>query len=89
MIRHKIVLVGYKYGIIVAMAVFVIACFLGFSSNLPIETIVKKSIIAGFAMGLCFFVAVRILSNFVPDDLGIEDKRGDSNTSKADEETQK
>ena len=70
MIRQQLALIGYKSSIYIAVIVFFVACALGYASNLDIDTLIQKSVIAGCLTGLVFFVLVKILVKNVPENIG-------------------
>ena len=70
MIRQQLALIGYKSSIYIAVIVFFLACALGYASNLDIDTLIQKSVIAGCLTGLVFFVLVKILVKNVPENIG-------------------
>ncbi len=70
MIRQQLALIGYKSSIYIAVIMFFLACALGYASNLDIDTLIQKSVIAGCLTGLVFFVLVRILVKNVPENIG-------------------
>ncbi len=55
----------------VAISVFFFTCFLGYVSNVAVETCMKKAIIAGCILGLAFFVSIKILVNYIPDNFNV------------------
>ena len=84
MVKQQLNLLGYKYGICVAMAVFFLICFLGYISDVSIDTLIKKAIIAGCILGLAFFVAIKLLSSLLPENIDLMIKENDSNAPKTD-----
>lgn len=72
MIRHQFALTGYRFSIYSAIFVFFLVCFLGYASNLAIDTIIKKSVIAGCSLGFFSCILVRILVRNIPQNIGIE-----------------
>lgn len=79
MIRQQLALIGYKLGIYFAVTVFFSACALGYASNLDIDTLVQKAVIAGCLTGLIFYVMARILVKNVPENIGMENNRDSDN----------
>ncbi len=71
MIRQQLELLGYKSGIYIAVIVFFSACAIGYASNLDIETLIQKSVIAGCLTGLTFFVLARMLVKSIPENIGV------------------
>ena len=71
MIRHQLLIIGYKSSIYIAMFVFFLACILGYASNLAVDTLIQKAVIAGCLTGLIFFVLVKMLVKNVPEDIDI------------------
>ena len=71
MIRQQLALIGYKSSIYIAVIVFFLACALGYASNLDIDILIQKSVIAGCLTGLVFFVLVKILVKNVPENIGV------------------
>jgi uncharacterized membrane protein len=64
-------LIGFKSSIYIAIIVFFISCIIGYGSNLAIDTLIQKAVIAGCLTGLIAFVLVRMLMKYVPDNLGM------------------
>ncbi len=87
MIKQRLILMGYKYGIYVAVAVFFITCLIGYISNNSVETIMKKAIISGCVLGLVSFVAIRILVSYIPEDIDLanREENDDSDTAETTE----
>ncbi len=69
--KRKLILTGYRYSIYVAISVFFFTCFLGYVSNVAVETCMKKAIIAGCILGLAFFVSIKILVSYIPDNFNV------------------
>ncbi len=69
--KRKLILTGYRYSIYVALSAFFFMCFLGYVSNVAVETVMKKAIIAGCILGLAFFVSIKILVNYIPDNFNV------------------
>ncbi len=69
--KRKLILTGYKYSIYVAVSVFFFTCFLGYMSNVDVETCMKKAIIAGCILGLAFFASIKILVNYIPGNFNV------------------
>jgi uncharacterized membrane protein len=80
MIKQQLALIGFKSSIYIAIIVFFISCIIGYGSNLAIDTLIQKAVIAGCLTGLIAFVLVRMLMKYVPDNLGMvedaENKNG-------------
>ena len=74
---------GYKYSIYVAISAFFFTCFLGYVSNVAIDTVMKKAIIAGCILGLAFFVSIKILINYIPDNLNMVERKDNIDTGKS------
>ena len=74
---------GYKYSIYVAISTFFFMCFLGYVSNVAVDTVMKKAIIAGCILGLAFFVSVKILINYIPDNLNMVERKDSVDTGKS------
>ncbi len=74
---------GYKYNIYVAISTFFFTCFLGYVSNVAVDTVMKKAIIAGCILGLAFFVSIKILINYVPDNLNMVERKDSIDTGKS------
>ncbi len=70
MIRQQLALIGYKSSIYFAVIVFFLACALGYASNLDIDTLIQKAVIAGCITGLTFFILVKILVKNIPENIG-------------------
>jgi uncharacterized protein YneF (UPF0154 family) len=48
-----------------------------------VDTVMKKAIIAGCILGLAFFVSIKILINYVPDNLNIAERKNSIDTGKS------
>lgn len=84
MIRQQLLLIGLKSSIYIAVTVFFFACIIGYASNLAIETLMQKALIAGCLTGLTSFVLIKMLVKFVPNNIGMIDdseNNKDSNDS--------
>ncbi len=77
-------LIGYKSGIYIAVSVFFLACALGYASNLDIDTLIQKAVIAGCLTGLIFFVLVKILVKNVPENIGVVNEKESDNEKPTD-----
>jgi uncharacterized membrane protein len=73
MIRQQLALIGFKSSIYIAVIVFFASCIIGYASNLAIDTITQKAVIAGCLTGLTAFILVRMLVKFVPENIGMVD----------------
>ncbi len=71
MLNRKLTLIGCKGSIYIAIFVFFFACFLGYVSNVSVDMLVKKAIIAGCLFGFIFFVAVRLLIKSISENITI------------------
>jgi uncharacterized BrkB/YihY/UPF0761 family membrane protein len=83
MLKQRLMLSGYKYSIYVAISTFFFMCFLGYVSNVAVDTVMKKAIIAGCILGLVFFVSIKILINYVPDNLNMVERKNRVDTGKS------
>ena len=83
MLKQRLMLSGYKYSIYVAISTFFFMCFLGYVSNVAVDTVMKKAIIAGCILGLVFFVSIKILINYVPDNLNMVERKDSIDTGKS------
>jgi len=83
MLKQRLMLSGYKYSIYVALSAFFFMCFLGYVSNVAVDTVMKKAIIAGCILGLVFFVSIKILINYVPDNLNMVERKNRVDTGKS------
>ncbi len=83
MLKQILMLSGYKYSIYVALSTFFFMCFLGYVSNVAVDTVMKKAIIAGCILGLAFFVSVKILINYIPDNLNMVERKDSVDTGKS------
>lgn len=83
MLKQRLMLSGYKYSIYVAISTFFFMCFLGYVSNVAVDTVMKKAIIAGCILGLAFFVSVKILINYIPDNLNMVERKNRVDTGKS------
>ncbi len=83
--KRKLILTGYRYSIYVAISVFFFTCFLGYVSNVAVETVMKKAIIAGCILGLAFFVSIKILVNYVPDNFNVVKREDNVDAGKPEE----
>ncbi len=81
--KQRLILSGYKYSIYVAISAFFFTCFLGYVSNVAVDTVMKKAIIAGCILGLAFFVSVKILINYIPDNLNMVERKDSVDTGKS------
>jgi uncharacterized membrane protein len=79
MIKQQLALIGFKSSIYIAIIVFFISCIIGYGSNLAIDTLIQKAVIAGCLTGLIAFVLVRILMKYVPDNLGMVENADNEN----------
>ena len=81
MLKNWLIFIGYRYSVYTALVVFFFACITGYISNVPVDTIIKKSIMAGCGFGLVFFVSMKMLIKFIPDNVGVvkdeKDVKGD------------
>jgi len=82
MIRHQLILIGLRSSIYIAVFVFFLACVLGYASGLAIETLIQKAVIAGSLFGLTSFVMLKILVNFVPENIGVKNSKDINNENK-------
>ncbi len=82
MIRHQLILIGLRSSIYIAIFVFFLACVLGYASGLAIETLIQKAVIAGILFGLTSFVMLKILVKFVPENIGVGNKKDINNENK-------
>ena len=55
MIKQRIVVMGYKFSIYIAVIVFFASCIIGYASNLATDTLIQKAVIAGCLTGLTSF----------------------------------
>ena len=83
MLKQGLVLSGYRYSIYVAISAFFFTCFLGYVSNVAVDTVMKKAIIAGCILGLAFFVSIKILINYIPDNLNMVERKDSIDTGKS------
>jgi hypothetical protein len=83
MLKQGLMFSGYKYSIYVAVSTFFFTCFLGYVSNVAVDTVMKKAIIAGCILGLAFFVSIKILINYVPDNLNMVERKDSIDTGKS------
>ena len=82
MIRQQLTLIGLRASIYIAIFVFFLACILGYASNLAIETLIQKALIAGSLFGLTSFVMAKMLVKFVPQNIGVENNKDINDGSK-------
>jgi hypothetical protein len=82
MIRQRMIVIGYKFSIYIAVTVFFASCIIGYASNLATDTLIQKSVIAGCMTGLTAFVSVKMLVKYIPENIGmtegVDDKTGKS-----------
>ncbi len=71
MIKQRVIVMGYKFSIYIAVLVFFASCIIGYASNLAIDTLIQKSVIAGCLTGLTSFVLVKMLANYIPKNIGM------------------
>jgi len=83
MLKQGLMFSGYRYSIYVAISAFFFTCFLGYVSNVAVDTVMKKAIIAGCILGLAFFVSVKILINYIPDNLNMVERKDSVDTGKS------
>jgi len=84
MIRRRLILLGFKSSVYIAVFVFFFACFLGYASNLAIDTLIQKAVIAGCLLGLTSFVSIRMLVKYVPENIGMVEDKNSNNGNKSD-----
>jgi hypothetical protein len=71
MLKQQLALSGYRYSTYVAVSAFFFTCFLGYVSNVAIDTVMKKAIITGCISGFASFVSIRILVTYIPDNFNV------------------
>lgn len=71
MIKGQLMFIRYKYSVYISISIFFIACFLGYVSNVSVDVLVKKAIIAGCGLGLAFFVLMGVLTSIIPDNINM------------------
>ncbi len=79
MIKQRIVVMGYKFSIYIAVIVFFASCIIGYASNLATDTLIQKAVIAGCLTGLTAFVLVKMLVKYIPENIGMV-QDGDNET---------
>ncbi len=82
MIKHQLLMLGFRSSIYIAVFVFFVSCVLGYASGLAIETIIQKAVIAGSLSGLASYVLIKILVGLVPDNIGVENNKNINNENK-------
>ena len=82
MIKHQLLMLGFRSSIYIAVFVFFVSCVLGYASGLAIETIIQKAVIAGSLSGLASYILIKILVGLVPDNIGVENNRNINNENK-------
>ncbi len=82
MIKHQLLMLGFRASIYIAVFVFFVSCVLGYASGLAIETIIQKAVIAGSLSGLASYVLIKILVGLVPDNIGVENNKNINNENK-------
>ncbi len=82
MIKHQLILIGLRSSIYIAIFIFFLACILGYASNLAINTLIQKAVIAGSLFGLVSFVMIKMLVKFVPENIGVEDNENSDDGNK-------
>jgi hypothetical protein len=82
MLKQQLTLSGYRYSIYVAVSAFFFTCFLGYVSNMTIDIVIKKAIIAGCIFGLASFVSVKILVGYIPDNFNMVKCKDDVDVDK-------
>ncbi len=81
MIRQRLAMIGFKSSINIAVIVFFASCIIGYASNLAIDTLIQKAVIAGCLTGLTAFVLVKILVKYIPENIGmVEGKDNEAGT---------
>ena len=68
--------------IYIAVIVFFVACIIGYTSNLAIDTLIQKAVISGCLTGLTSFVLVRMLVKYVPENIGMVDSKDGEDSDK-------
>ena len=79
MIKHQLLMMGFRSSIYIAVFVFFVSCVLGYASGLAIETIIQKAVIAGSLSGLAAYILIKVLVGLVPDNIGVESNKGVNN----------
>lgn len=79
MIKHQLLMIGFRSSIYIAVFVFFLSCVLGYASGLAIETIIQKAVIAGSLSGLASYVLIKILVGLVPENIGVESNKDVNN----------
>ncbi|MHC4182170.1 MAG: hypothetical protein ACYSR0_02350 [Planctomycetota bacterium] len=85
MLKQQLILSGYRYSIYVAVSAFFFTCFLGYVSSVAVETCMKKAIIAGGIFGIAFFVSIKILVSYIPDNFNMVKRKDNVDISKPEE----
>ncbi len=79
MIKHQLLMIGFRSSIYIAIFVFFLSCVLGYASGLAIETIIQKAVIAGSLSGLASYVLIKMLVGLVPENIGLENNKDVNN----------
>ncbi len=85
MLKQQLTLSGYRYSVYVAVSAFFFMCFLGYVSNVSVDTVMKKAIIAGGIFGTASFVSVKILVSYIPDNFNIFKRKDNVDAGKPEE----
>ncbi len=83
MIKHRLLMLGFRSSIYIAVFVFFVSCVLGYASGLAIETIIQKAVIAGSLSGLTSYILIKILVGLVPDNIGVENNKNINNRNES------
>ncbi|GJQ58255.1 MAG: hypothetical protein D8M57_02795 [Candidatus Scalindua sp. AMX11] len=67
MTKRNLTILSCSWSIYIGIFAFFFACILGYFSHVPIDTVVKKAIIAGSLLGVMFFLSIKYLVNMIPD----------------------
>ncbi len=60
-------------------------CFLGYVSNVAVDTVMKKAIIAGGVFGLASFISIKILVSYIPDNFNMVKRKDNVDAGKPEE----
>ncbi|MFQ5686618.1 MAG: hypothetical protein ACE5GV_08155 [Candidatus Scalindua sp.] len=82
MIKHQLLMIGFRSSIYITMFVFFLSCVLGYASGLSIETIIQKAVIAGSLSGLTSFVMIKMLVRLVAGNIGVGNNKNINNGNK-------
>ncbi len=85
MLKQQLTLSGYRYSVYIAVSAFFFTCFLGYVSNVSVDTVMKKAIISAGIFGTASFVSVKILVGYIPDNFNMFKRKDNVDADKPEE----